>query len=87
MHESSLIPSLLEKIEALGREHHATMVVAVDVSIGELSGIGAEHFKEHFIAETAGTIADGAELRVRVNEDPFTAGSHSVLLESVELET
>lgn len=86
MHESGLIADLIEKIEALARENSARRVVAVDVSVGALAGIGAEHLKEHFPAETAGTMVEGAELRVKVLDDPMADSSYSLLLESVELE-
>ena len=86
MHESGLIADLLEKIRELAAENSAVKVTAVEVSIGALAGISKEHFREHFVIETQGTIADGAELRIKTMDDPLAPDSHSVLLQSVELE-
>ena len=86
MHESGLIADLIEKIRALAAENSAVKVTAVQVSIGALAGIGAEHFREHFVIETQGTLAEGADLRIKTSDDPLAPDSHSVLLQSVELE-
>ena len=86
MHESGLIADLLDKIETLARDNSAQKVTSVEVSIGALAGIGPDHFREHFLLETSGTVAEGAELRIKVSDDPLSPNSHSVLLESVELE-
>ncbi len=86
MHESGLIADLLEKIQAVAAENSASRVAAVEVSIGALAGIGEEHFREHFVIETAGTIAEGAELRVRICDDLLSPDSRSVMLQSMELE-
>jgi hydrogenase nickel incorporation protein HypA/HybF len=83
VHESSLIADLLEKIEAVAHEHSADKVTAIEISIGALSGIGPDHLREHFNAAAAGTVAEGAELRLNMDEDPLSTG---LLLQSVELE-
>ncbi len=86
MHESGLIADLLEKIQELAAENSAVKVIAVEVSIGAMAGIGTEHFRQHFVIETQGTLAEGADLRIKTSDDPLAPDSHSVLLQSVELE-
>lgn len=83
MHESSLIPDLIGKIKALAAENGATKVVSVDVTVGALTGMSPDHLREHFDEAAAGTVAEGAEVRCRVSEDPLSA---AVMLESLELE-
>jgi Zn finger protein HypA/HybF involved in hydrogenase expression len=83
MHESSLVTDLLAKVDALAREHGATKVSAIEVSIGALAGIGLEHFREHFRAATLGTPYEHVELRLKMSGDPVSSG---LLLESLELE-
>jgi hydrogenase nickel incorporation protein HypA/HybF len=87
MHESSLIPDLLRKVEAVARDAGGARVVAVTVSIGPFSGISAGHLREHFVDAARGTIADGA--RLHVEEMPPELGhaqAQHVLLASVEVE-
>ncbi len=87
MHESSLIPDLIAKIEAVARENGASKVTAVDVQIGALAMIGPDHLKEHFIEAAEGTVAEGADLRLTVSEDPLDSEAGSLLLKAVEVET
>ncbi len=86
MHESSLIPDLLEKISELARQNAASRVTSITLSIGALAGIGEEHLREHFLAAAPGTIAEGAELHIKVSEDPQAAHAGSLVLESLDLE-
>lgn len=83
MHESSLIPELIEKITALASENGSERVTSLDVTIGALTGMDADHLREHFVTAAAGTVAEGAELRCRISEDPL---SSAIILDSMELE-
>jgi hydrogenase nickel incorporation protein HypA/HybF len=83
VHESSLIPDLIEKITALAAANGSRRVTAVVVTIGALTGMDADHLREHFDSAAAGTVAQDAELRCRVSEDPL---SSAIILESLELE-
>ena len=83
MHEASLILNLLKKVNDLAYENAAVKVSAIEVSVGVLAGISLEHLREHLLAATPGTVADGAEFRLRMSDDPLSTG---LLLESVELE-
>ena len=83
MHESSLIPELIEKITSLAAENGSHRVTAVDITIGALTGMDADHLREHFVTAAAGTVAEGAEIRCRISDDPL---SSAIILESLELE-
>jgi len=83
MHESSLIPELIEKITSLAAENGSDRVTAVDITIGALTGMDADHLREHFVTAAAGTVAEGAEIRCRISDDPM---SSAIILESLELE-
>jgi hydrogenase nickel incorporation protein HypA/HybF len=83
MHESGVIEELLGKVESAAKANAAKKVVTVEVSLGPLAGIEAEHLRQHFVIAAVGTLAEGAELRVRETEQP----GGGILLESVEIET
>lgn len=83
MHESSLIPDLIAKITALAAENGSTKVTSVDITIGALTGMDADHLREHFVSAAAGTVAEGAEIHCRIADDPL---SSAIILETLELE-
>ncbi len=83
MHEASLIADLIEKVETVARENGAARVVAVDILIGALDDTTVDHVREHFDMAAPGTLLEGAELRLKIDEDPLSRG---LLLQSVELE-
>jgi hydrogenase nickel incorporation protein HypA/HybF len=55
MHEFSLINNLMRKINAIAQEQGARRVVPVSVTLGALSHISPDHFRDHFTAATKGT--------------------------------
>lgn len=83
MHESSLIPDLIRQLEQYARENAARRVVAIDVTIGALTGMDVDHLREHFVEHAAGTVAEGAAVRGSISDDPM---SSAVILDSVEME-
>jgi hydrogenase nickel incorporation protein HypA/HybF len=87
MHETSLIPDLIAKIESVARQNGAARITAVDVQIGALAMIGPDHLREHFVEAARGTMAEGAELRLTLSEDPLDPEASSLLLKAVEVET
>ena len=87
MHESSLIPDLMEKIKRVARENNARKITAVEVVIGALAGISPDHLKEHFDEAARGTSAEGAELRVKTSEDELAEDAFAIRLQAVEVET
>ena len=87
MHEFSLIQDLMKKIVAIARDHEAQKVVTVRVKLGALCHISAEHFGEHFIDASAGTVAQGARLEIEQSKDETASDAQDILLQSVEVQT
>jgi hydrogenase nickel incorporation protein HypA/HybF len=86
MHERALMSDLMREIQALARVDGATRVTRVSVRLGALSHFTPEHFREHFVDASRGTLAEGAAVDALLEndlEDPRAAG---VVLESVEVE-
>ena len=86
MHESSLAVGLVRRIESIARAQQARRVVEVAVSLGALSHLSAEHFREHFQIAAAGTAAEDAHLDIDVRTDLTDPHAHDVLLRHVEVE-
>jgi hydrogenase nickel incorporation protein HypA/HybF len=86
MHEHALMADVMRKVEAVAAEEGAGRVVRLAVRLGALSHFTPEHFREHFVDASCGTIAEGAEVDAVVDAD--VAGEHAqdVILESVEVE-
>lgn len=87
MHEAHLMTDLLHRIERAAREEGGARVVGVEVWLGALCHISAGHFREHFERETAGTVAEGAQLALEVSDDPHHPEAQDIVLRSVSLET
>jgi hydrogenase nickel incorporation protein HypA/HybF len=87
MHESSLIPDLMEKINQVARDNGAKKVVAVELEVGAMAGISPDHLREHFDEAAVGTPAEGAELRITVAEDPLSENAFAIRLLAVEVDT
>ncbi len=64
MHEYSLIMTLLSRVEEEARRRRASRVHAVTVRLGELSGVEPDLLASAFELARAGTLCDGAELRL-----------------------
>jgi hydrogenase nickel incorporation protein HypA/HybF len=86
MHERALMADLMREIENVARADGATRVTKVEVRLGALSHFTPEHFREHFVDASRGTLAEGAEVAATLAtsiDDPNASG---VVLESVEVE-
>lgn len=86
MHESSLISGMIDKVVALAHDNDASIVKAVEVSIGALAGISPEYLVEQFRATAAGTIVANAELRIEVSTDEHSPRARELCLIMVELQ-
>jgi hydrogenase nickel incorporation protein HypA/HybF len=86
MHELSLMSDLLRKIESIARAHGGRNVVSVKIKLGALSHISPDHFREHFVRSTNGTIAEGARLDIEALTDTTDPQAQEILLESVEVD-
>ena len=87
MHERALMEDVMRRIERVALEQGATRVTRIDVRFGPLSHFTPEHFAEHFLDASRGTIAEGAEVVGVLDEDIRGDRARDVLLESVEVET
>lgn len=85
MHERALLADLVREIEDVAASEHARAVRSVAVRVGPMSHMTPEHFVEHFLDATRGTIAEGARCNVD-SIDPRDALAQSIVLESIELE-
>ena len=64
MHELSVCQGMLRQIDAIAAEHSARAVLGITVRIGPLSGVEPDLLVQAFPIASAGTVADGAELRI-----------------------
>ena len=85
MHEFSLITDLLNKITSIAREQCARKVIGVTVKLGALSHISPDHFREHFVHASQGTIAEGARLNIEFMTDVTDPQSQDVLIQNIEV--
>ena len=85
MHEFSLIKDLIRKISTIAREEHASKVLSVTVKLGALSYISPDHFREHFVHASQGTISEGARLNIEFMTDVTDPQSQEVLIENIEV--
>ncbi|MGZ4289779.1 MAG: hydrogenase/urease maturation nickel metallochaperone HypA [Gaiellaceae bacterium] len=86
MHQRALMTDLMREIEAVARADGATRVTRVSVRLGALSHFTPEHFREHFVDASRGTLADGADVDALLENDLEGPRAAGVVLESVEVE-
>ena len=86
MHERALMTDLMREIEAVARADGAARVTRVSVRLGALSHFTEEHFREHFVDASRGTLAEGAAVDAVLQDDLEDPRATGVVLESVELE-
>ncbi|MBI2556854.1 MAG: hydrogenase maturation nickel metallochaperone HypA [Planctomycetes bacterium] len=85
MHEASLIKDLIRKISSIALEQHASKVLSVTVKLGALSHISQDHFREHFVHASRGTISEGARLHIEFMTDVADPQSQDVLIQNIEV--
>ena len=85
MHEASLLRDLMEKIESIVVSDGGGTLASIRVSVGALSHMSPEHFREHFDQATSGTRFHGARVDVRLLEDYDHPHAQDIILESVEV--
>ena len=86
MHERALMSDLMREIEGVARADGATRVTRVSVRLGALSHFTEEHFREHFVDASLGTLAQGAAVDATLEDDLDDPHATGVVLESVEVE-
>ena len=87
MHEASLMRDLMHKIDTLASEQNATRVTRVQIWLGALSHMSADHFREHFKHSSPGSIAVNAKLDIEVSQDINDPNAQDLLLKSIEIES
>lgn len=86
MHEHALMADVARKLEQTAGDEGADRVTRVVVHLGALSHFTPEHFREHFVDATRGTVAEGAEVVATLDTDITAPHADEVVLASVELE-
>ena len=87
MHERALMTDLMREIEAVAAADGATRVTRVSVRLGALSHFTPEHFREHFVEASHGTLAEGADVEAVLADDLDDPRAAGVVLESIEVES
>ncbi len=85
MHEKHLTEDLVRKLEEIATAEDGVRVTRIRVVLGALSHFTPEHFREHFEAAAAGTLAEGAEVQAELATDPTDPDAQGVVLRTVEL--
>ena len=65
MHELAICQALMAQIEAIADKNKASRVVSITLGLGPLSGVEERLLKHAYPVASAGTVAQGAELRIR----------------------
>jgi hydrogenase nickel incorporation protein HypA/HybF len=86
VHERALMNDLMREIDAIARADGASRVTRVSVRLGALSHFTPEHFREHFVDASRGTLAEGAVVDAVLEDDIDDARATGVVLASVEVE-
>jgi len=86
VHERALMNDLMGKITAVAHENGGVRVTRITVRLGALSHLTPEHFREHFVDASLGTLAEGAEVEAVLEEDVQAPNATGVVLESGEVE-
>lgn len=66
MHELSICQSLLSQVEGIALQHNAQSVSSIQLALGPLSGVEIELLKNAYSIASAGTVADSAELIIKL---------------------
>lgn len=85
MNEFRLMASLLNKIKIIAAEERAQKVDSVSIWMGASAEVTAEHFKQSFTRDSAGTIIENAELIVVQSKDKEHPQAEEVLLKSLDV--
>jgi hydrogenase nickel incorporation protein HypA/HybF len=86
MHERALMNDLMREIETVAQEDGASRVTRISVRLGALSHFTPEHFREHFVDASRGTLAEGAIVHAVLADDLDDPRATGVVLESIEVD-
>ena len=85
MHETALVSDLMSKITEVTQREGARSVKSITVTLGALSHMTPDRFREHFEQAAAGSVAEGARLNITCEPDPTAPNAQSIRLDSMEL--
>lgn len=85
MHEQSLLKDLLSKINQLSAIEDKPLI-AVNIQLGALAHISAEHLREHFEWAVKGTPLQSVTVNIREISDINHPQAQEIILESLEFE-
>ncbi len=85
MHEKALMDDLMAKILGVAVAQGGARVTQVKVWLGALSHFTPEHFSEHFVDASRGTVAEGANVVATLDHDLTDPRAQGVVLESVSV--
>lgn len=85
MHERALMDDLVRKVLAVAEAEGAESVARIRVRLGALSHFTPEHFVEHWVDASRGTMAEGAEADATMDGNLTGEAAQGVVLESVEI--
>ena len=83
MHERALMEDLVRKVLAVAETEGATSVTGIRVRLGALSHFTPQHFVEHWLDASRGTLAEGAAVDATLDESLDGEAAQGVVLESV----
>lgn len=86
MHEKALIDDLVRKVLAVAEAERAARIVRIRVRLGVFSHFTPEHFREHWMDASHGTLAEGSDVDATVDAGLEGDAAQGVVLESVEVE-
>lgn len=86
MHEYSLINSLIIKAQKIAEDNNSSRVTELHVKIGALAHISGDHFREHFVSGSRGTIMESASIIIEESTDESDENAQSILLERITVE-
>ena len=86
MHERALMDDLVRKVLTVAEAERAVRVVRIRVRLGALSHFTSEHFREHWLDASRGSLAEGADVDAILDTELAGDAAQGVVLESVEVE-
>lgn len=78
---------LMAKILSLAETEGGRPVRRVNVWLGALSHMSADHFREHYGHAAHGTLAETAKLGIEVSDDMRHPNAQAIMLTSIEVDT
>ncbi len=85
MHEAGLIRSMLKQLEALAQQHHSEQIVGLKLQIRDTGNYSADHFRDHLLALSVGTVLEHAQIDINLVADEMHVGAPEITILSIEV--